>query len=161
MQMTMASLGSLLAAGRAVFIFASVLAAMMARPLAAEEAPGPKLKAIASFSILGDLVRNVGGRRVEVATLVGPNGNAHVYAPSPSDAKKVVEAAIVFVNGLGFEGWLDRLVKASGTTAPIILASAGIKPLERAESQGHEAGHQHGHGKADPHAWQTPFKSPS
>src|SRR5215813_5188772 len=108
-----------------------------------------RLKVIASFSILGDLVKNVGGDRVEVATLVGPNGNAHVYAPSPGDAKKVADAKLVFVNGLGFEGWLDRLVKASGTKAPIVIATKGIKPLERTGD------HDHDHGRADPHSWQS------
>ncbi len=108
-------------------------------------------KVIASFSILGDLVKSVGGDRVEVATLVGPNGNAHVYAPSPGDAKKVADAKLVFVNGLGFEGWLERLVKASGTKAPIVVATKGIKPLERAG----EHDHDHDHGRADPHAWQS------
>jgi zinc/manganese transport system substrate-binding protein len=116
---------------------------------AAQEAASGRLKVIASFSILGDLVRNVGGDRLDVATLVGPNGNAHVYAPSPADAKKVADAAVVFVNGLGFEGWLDRLVKASGTKAPIVVATAGIKPLQRADA------HDHDHGRADPHAWQS------
>jgi len=108
---------------------------------------------IATFSILGDFVKNVGGDRLEVATLVGPNGNAHVYAPSPGDAKKVADAKLVFVNGLGFEGWLERLVKASGTKAPIVVATKGIKPLERAGEHGHD--HDHDHGRADPHAWQS------
>jgi zinc/manganese transport system substrate-binding protein len=112
-----------------------------------------RLNVIASFSILGDFVKNVGGDRVEVATLVGPNGNAHVYAPSPGDAKKVADAKLVFVNGLGFEGWLERLVKASGTKAPIVVATKGIKPLERAGE--HEHDHDHDHGRADPHAWQS------
>src|SRR6185295_16943553 len=106
---------------------------------------------IASFSILGDLVKNVGGDRLQVGTLVGPNGNAHVYAPSPGDAKSVADAKLVFVNGLGFEGWIDRLVKASGTKAPIIVATKGIKPRERAGAGGHD----HDHGPADPHAWQS------
>ena len=112
-------------------------------------ASGGRLKVIATFSILADLVRNVGGDRLDIATLVGPNGNAHVYAPSPADAKKVADAAVVFVNGLGFEGWLERLVKASGTKAPIVVATTGIKPLERADA------HDHDHGRADPHAWQS------
>jgi zinc/manganese transport system substrate-binding protein len=115
----------------------------------AQEASNGRLKVVASFSILGDLVRNVGGERLDVATLVGPNGNAHVYAPSPADAKKAADAAVVFVNGLGFEGWLERLVKASGTKAPIVVATTGIKPLERADA------HDHDHGRADPHAWQS------
>src|SRR5712692_1091464 len=127
---------------------ATALAALfITAPARAQE----RLNVIASFSILGDFVKNVGGDRVEVATLVGPNGNAHVYAPSPGDAKKVADAKLVFVNGLGFEGWLERLVKASGTTAPIIVATKGIKPLERAGTHGHD----HDHGRADPHAWQS------
>jgi zinc/manganese transport system substrate-binding protein len=132
---------------------AAVLATnvMAPSPTAAQESTGAKLRVIASFSILGDFVRNVGGDRLEVATLVGPNGNAHVYSPSPADAKKVSDAKLVFVNGLGFEGWLDRLVKASATKAPIIVASKGIKPLERAGA--HDRDHEHG--SADPHAWQS------
>ncbi|MGZ3283996.1 MAG: metal ABC transporter solute-binding protein, Zn/Mn family, partial [Xanthobacteraceae bacterium] len=110
-----------------------------------------KLHVIASFSILGDLVRNVGGERVQVGILVGPNGNAHVYAPSPGDARSVADAKLVFVNGLGFEGWLERLVKASGTKAPIIVATKGIKARERVG----ERGHDHDHDTADPHAWQS------
>jgi zinc/manganese transport system substrate-binding protein len=128
------------------------LAAVLVAVLTADSAQAQdRLKVIASFSILGDFVKNVGGDRVEVATLVGPNGNAHVYAPSPGDAKKVADAKLVFVNGLGFEGWLERLVKASGTKALIVVATKGIKPLERAG----QAGHDHDHGRADPHAWQS------
>jgi len=127
---------------------ASALAALF---VAASARAQDRLKVIASFSILGDLVKNVGGDRVEVATLVGPNGNAHVYAPSPGDAKKVADAKLVFVNGLGFEGWLERLVKASGTKAPIVIATKGIKPLERTGDHDHD----HDHGRADPHAWQS------
>jgi zinc/manganese transport system substrate-binding protein len=114
-----------------------------------QDTPQNKLKVIASFSILGDLVKNVGGERVEVGTLVGPNGNAHVYAPSPADAKRVADAKLVIVNGLGFEGWLDRLVSASGTKAPIVVASTGIRPRERADDYDHD------HGRIDPHAWQS------
>jgi len=127
---------------------ATALAALFVTPGARAQ---DRLNVIASFSILGDFVKNVGGDRVEVATLVGPNGNAHVYAPSPGDAKKVADAKLVFVNGLGFEGWLERLVKASGTKAPIVVATKGIKPLERAG----EHDHDHDHGRADPHAWQS------
>ena len=127
---------------------ATALAALFVAPGARAQ---DRLNVIASFSILGDFVKNVGGDRVEVATLVGPNGNAHVYAPSPGDAKKVADAKLVFVNGLGFEGWLERLVKASGTKAPIVVATKGIKPLERAG----EHDHDHDHGRADPHAWQS------
>jgi zinc/manganese transport system substrate-binding protein len=120
-------------------------------PAAAQAPTSSKLKVIASFSILADFVRNVGGDRLEVATLVGPNGNAHVYEPSPADAKKVADAALVFVNGLGFEGWLERLVKASGTKAPIVVATKGIQPLERTGAHDQD----HDHGRVDPHAWQS------
>ena len=113
------------------------------------------VRAIATFSILADFVRNVGGDRIDVAALVGPNGNAHVYAPSPADAKKVADAKVVFVNGLGFEGWLDRLVKASASTAPVIVASKGIEPIEGSGDHGAAHEHEHDHGRTDPHAWQS------
>src|SRR5260370_10671063 len=112
----------------------AALFALAATAAAAQDSPSARLKVIASFSILGDFVRNVGGDRLEVATLVGPNGNAHVYAPSPADAKKVAAARLVFVNGLGFEGWLDRLVETTGTKAPIIVRTKGIQPLQRADA---------------------------
>jgi zinc/manganese transport system substrate-binding protein len=127
---------------------AGALAALLA---AAPARAQQRLDVVATFSILGDFVKNVGGDRVAVETLVGPNGNAHVYAPSPGDAKKVADAKVVFVNGLGFEGWLERLVKASGTKAPIVVATTGIKPRERAGDHDHD----HDHGRADPHAWQS------
>jgi zinc/manganese transport system substrate-binding protein len=127
---------------------AGALAALLA---AAPARAQQRLDVVATFSILGDFVKNVGGDRVAVVTLVGPNGNAHVYAPSPGDAKKVADAKVVFVNGLGFEGWLERLVKASGTKAPIVVATTGIKPRERAGDHDHD----HDHGRADPHAWQS------
>ena len=101
-----------------------------------------RLNVVASFSILGDFVRNVGGDRVEVTTLVGPNSDAHVYVPTPADAKKVADAKLVFVNGLGFEGWMQRLVQSSGSKAIVVVASANITPLKLGSS-------------ADPHAWQT------
>ena len=127
------------------YVLTAVAALMLAVPAHAQD----RLRVVASFSILGDFVKNVGGDRVAVESLVGPNGNAHVYAPSPSDAKKVADAKLVFVNGLGFEGWLERLVKASGTKAPVVVATNGIKPLERS------GGHDHDHERADPHAWQS------
>jgi zinc/manganese transport system substrate-binding protein len=121
-------------------------------PAAAQNAD--KLKVVATFSILGDMVRNVGGERVEVATLVGPNGDAHVYSPTPADGRRLTEAKIVFTNGLRFEGWIDRLVKSSGTKAVRIEAAKGVKPL-KGEEDGHGHGHHHGHDGSDPHAWQS------
>jgi zinc/manganese transport system substrate-binding protein len=114
-----------------------------------------KMNVVASFSILGDFVRSVGGERVAVTTLVGPNGDAHVYTPTPADAKTVTSAKLVFVNGLGFEGWLPRLVKSAGGKADIVTATQGIKPRERAEEGDHDHGHKHDHGHDDPHAWQS------
>lgn len=111
-----------------------------------------KMKVVATFSILGNLVRNVGGDRVEVISLVGPNGDGHVYSPTPADARRLTESKIVFSNGLKFEGWIDRLVKSSGTKATRVEVSKGIKALEE-EEHGH--GHDHGHGSLDPHAWQS------
>lgn len=121
------------------------------------------VKAVASFSILGDMVREVGGDRVQVTTLVGPDGDAHVYQPTPADAKSVAAAKIVFVNGLGFEGWMDRLITSASFKGPVVVASKGVKPLTMAEEDGHEHGHDaqgktekdHDHGDIDPHAWQS------
>src|ERR1700680_1048702 len=122
---------------RCAVIAAMLSALSAASPASAQE----RLKVIASFSILGDVVRNVGGDRTVVETLVGANGNAHIFAPSPVDVRKVADANVVFVNGLGFEGWLDRLVKASGTRAPIVVVTNGIKPRE----PGGDKDHQHEH----------------
>jgi zinc/manganese transport system substrate-binding protein len=134
-----------------------------------------KLKVVASFSILGDFVQRVGGDRVEVTTIVGPDGDAHVYEPKPDDAKAMAAAKIVFVNGLTFEGWLDRLVESSGYKGPLIKATEGIEPDKMEEGHHHDHaegekkeehdhaegekkdGHDHGHahGEFDPHAWQS------
>lgn len=111
---------------------------LMASPLQAAE----RLNVVASFSILGDFVRNVGGDRVNVTTLVGADGDVHVYTAAPADAKRVAEAKLVIVNGLGLEGWLPRLVQSSGSKAQVVTASAGIVPLKLGSA-------------ADPHAWQS------
>lgn len=101
-----------------------------------------RINVVASFSILADMVRNVGGDSVDVVALVGPDGDAHVYAPTPADAKKVADARLLVVNGLGFEGWMPRLLQASGSKAPIAVATKGIMPRKMG---GHD----------DPHAWQS------
>jgi zinc/manganese transport system substrate-binding protein len=130
---------------------ASLLPLSAMAQTAPSEQQSASLKVVASFSILGDFVREVGGSRVEVTTLVGANGDAHVYAPSPSDARKVAEAAVVVVNGLKFEGWIEKLIKASGTKASVVTATTGIKTIKAAE----EKDHGHSHGAVDPHAWQN------
>lgn len=118
--------------------------------IAASTATAEPLKVVASFSILGDLAREVGGDRIEVHTLVGPDGDAHVYQPTPADAKTIAQAKLVIVNGLGFEGWIDRLVKSSGYRGAVLVASTGIKTLKRQHDE-----HDHGHDSdVDPHAWQ-------
>lgn len=101
-----------------------------------------RINVVASFSILADMVRNVGGDAVDVTVLVGPDGDAHVYAPTPADAKKVADARLLVVNGLGFEGWMPRLLEASGSKAPIAVATTGIAARKLG---GHD----------DPHAWQS------
>lgn len=131
------------------FLLALPALATLPRPASAETRPLP---VVASFSILADLVRQVGGERVDVAPLVGPEGDAHVYQPSPADARRLADARLLVVNGLGFEGWLDRLVKASGTKARVVVASQGVKPIVAAAESGHShAAHSH---DVDPHAWQ-------
>lgn len=108
-------------------------------PARAADAP---LKVVATFSILGDMVREVAGDAAQVTTLVGPNGDAHVYEPTPADAKRIAQADLVVVNGLQFEGWIERLMRSAGVKRAPVVASQGIKPrlLE---------------GHADPHAWQS------
>jgi zinc/manganese transport system substrate-binding protein len=123
---------------------ATIVALLASNAPAAQE----KLKVVATFSILADFVKNVGGERVVVHSLVGPNGDAHVYHPTPADAKIVADAKVVVVNGLGYEGWLERLIRASATKAKPIVASDGVKP-RRGSNQ------RHSHGQFDPHAWQS------
>lgn len=108
-----------------------------------------KLPVVASFSILGDMVRQVGGDRIALDVLVGPGADAHVYAPTPGDAKKLTSAKVVFVNGIRFEGWMDRLIRSSGAKAVVVTVTKGLKPLTMTERH---AGHNHS--AADPHAWQ-------
>ncbi|MXQ14034.1 metal ABC transporter substrate-binding protein [Microvirga makkahensis] len=121
-------------------------------------AQAQKLKVVASFSILADLTSQVGGDRIEVSALVGPDGDAHVFSPKPADAKMVADARVVVMNGLGFEGWMNRLVRSSGSKAALVTASTGVKPLRNEEHvHGHGRGHDHAghsHGEFDPHAWQ-------
>jgi zinc/manganese transport system substrate-binding protein len=131
---------------RRTAILAMTLAATLAAPPALAQS---KIKVVATFSILGDLVKNVGGGRIEVSSLVGPNGDAHVFSPSPADAKKLAAANVVVVNGLGLEGWMRRLVKASGTKAPTVVASKGITS-RKMEDEDHP-----GKMQIDPHAWQS------
>lgn len=125
------------------FLSLLLLAVFAPLPALAQTA---KIPVVASFSILGDFVRQIGGDKVEVATLVGPNGDAHVYQPTPADAKAIGDAKLIVVNGLHLEGWIDRLVQSSRPKAPILVATKGIKPRQ---------GEEDGQVAVDPHAWQS------
>jgi zinc/manganese transport system substrate-binding protein len=152
-------------------------------PVLMAQATAAELKVVASFSIIADFAKNVGGNRVDITTIVGPDGDAHVYEPRPADAVAVSKADVVLVNGLAFEGFLKRLIDTSGTRAPVVELTKGVQPLklseepaghahpEAEEEEGHdhkaeEAGHSHEtaeahdheghhHGEFDPHAWQS------
>ena len=130
----------------------AVLALALAAPAAAQsDRPIP---VVATFSILGDMVKHIGGEHVDVATLVGPDGDTHVYQPTPADARAVSEARVLVVNGLQFEGWLDRLIDASDFRGIRVVATEGIEPIgfDDEHDQGgslevhaEEAGHDHDH----------------
>ena len=162
-------------------VAAAVLALSLAAPaIAQSDRPMP---VVATFSILGDMVKHIGGEHVDVTTLVGPDGDAHVYQPTPADARAVSEARVLVVNGLQFEGWLDRLIDASNFRGIRVVATEGIEPIAfdddhddeahdeagRAEEAGHDHDREehakaatrdrdddhHDHGAFDPHAWQS------
>ncbi|CAO3456204.1 metal ABC transporter substrate-binding protein [Azospirillum brasilense] len=134
--------------------FAASLATALA--LFALPALAEPVKVVATFTILGDMVRQIGGDEVAVTTLVGPDGDAHVYEPTPADARALGSANLVVANGLGMEGWIDRLVKASGYKGPVTVTSTGVKPIAGEEEEhDHDHGHGHDHGAHDPHAWQS------
>ena len=154
-------MGRLVGRGFAGHRFAAAVLLLVALAPSLASAQEPRLKAVATFSILADLVAQVGGDRVAVTSLVGPDADAHGYSPAPGDARRVAESNLVVVNGLGFEGWLERLIKASGTRAPVVVASKGVKTIAGSHDHddhghGHDHGHDHGEGDhADPHAWQN------
>ena len=130
---------------------AAAIAVLFAPGLAASAEERAPVPVVATFSVLGDFVRNVGGDRIRLTTLVGPDGDGHVYAPTPADARRLAEAKVVIANGLGYEGWIGRLARSSGTKATLVEAAKGIAPL-REEGGGHPG---HGHAAVDPHAWQS------
>jgi len=153
------------------------VSAMFALPAAMAN---DRVQVVTSFSILADMVENVGGEHVEVTSLVGPDGDAHVYSPSPGDARALAGADVVVFNGLLFEGWMERLIESSDYTGALVTATNGIQPRAFAEHGHDEHGHddhghddhghddhghddhghddlshdEHDHGDDDPHAWQ-------
>ncbi|RJT44632.1 metal ABC transporter substrate-binding protein [Rahnella woolbedingensis] len=118
------------------------VAALLSSPLAMAKT----VEAVASFSILGDIVQEVGGEHVKVTTLVGPDGDPHSFEPSPKDSKAINASDVVFVSGLGLEGWIDRLVTASGYKGHLVTASEGVNSRKMEED---------GKQITDPHAWNS------
>ncbi len=124
-------------------------AALAAPPPASRAQQQARLSVVASFSILGDMVRQIAGDGgVALRVLAGPDTDAHAFQPRPSDAEAARGAAVVVRNGLGFEPWLDRLLRGAGHRGVVVTATEGIEPL-RAPPDGHGAA-----GAPDPHAWQ-------
>ena len=147
---------------RAVLMGALGASALSANIVHAQE----PLQVVTSFSILDDMVSTIGGDHVSVTSLVGPDGDAHAFSPKPADAQSLADADLIVVNGLQLEGWLDRLIDASGYEGEVVVASNGI---DTRSFEGHEGDHDdhddhdhatdgeeehHHHGDVDPHAWQ-------
>ena len=122
------------------------LIASAALALTASVASAKTLNAIASFTVLGDVVKEVGGDHITVKTLVGPNGDVHEFEPSPDDAKTLQAADIAFVSGEGLESWFDKLAKSAGYKGKPVVASAGIKTRKMEED---------GKTVTDPHVWNS------
>ena len=153
---------------RSVFASATALATLSFTIPTASWAEQP-IPVVATFSILGDMVERIGGEHIALTTLVGPEGDAHVYQPTPKAARSVAEADLLFMNGLEFEGWLERLAEAASFDGAMVVATTGVSPIafEEHEDDDHDehAGHDehdehdehagHDHGTFDPHAWQS------
>ena len=132
-------------------VFLTTIAGTLAAALALPARAAEPLRVVASFSILADLVQQVGGQRVAVQTLVGLGGDAHVFQPTPTHARQVGQAQLVVSNGLGYEGWMPRLLQSTGYKGPQVIATKGVRPIEG----GKDHDHDHDHGHDDPHAWQS------
>ena len=162
----MTSLRSVFASATAIVTFS------LATPTVSwAEQPMP---VVATFSILGDIVERIGGEHIALKTLVGPDGDAHVYQPTPKAARSVAEAEVLFMNGLEFEGWLERLAEAASFDGAVVVATSGIVPIafdehdddhddhdkhddhdDHDKHNDHEEHAGHDHGTFDPHAWQS------
>ncbi|TVT81726.1 metal ABC transporter substrate-binding protein [Pseudomonas sp. H3(2019)] len=125
---------------RALLVLFSVWLSMSLSTASAAE----KLPVVTSFSILADMVHQVGGEHIQITNMVGPDADAHTYEPTPNDAKALLKAKLIFKNGLGFEPWLDRMVASTATKTPVITASRGVIPRTMEED---------GETIPDPHAW--------
>lgn len=124
----------------------AVLSAGLPNTALAEE----PIPVVATFSVLGDMVERIGGEHIAVTTLVGPDGDAHVYQPTPQDARAVSEAEILFMNGLEFEGWLERLSEAASFDGTMVVATDGITPIAFDDHDDHHDEHDD-HGDHDDH----------
>ncbi|NJN93956.1 MAG: zinc ABC transporter solute-binding protein [Anaerolineales bacterium] len=136
-----------------IWLAACGAGAVATQPAQSQSPAGDKLKVVATFSILGDLVQTVGSDKIELRTLVGPGGDTHTFEPSPSDSVALVEAGLIFENGLELESWLDDLYAASGSTAKRVAVTEGIEPIAMAEG-GHEheeSGEHHEHAAEGEH----------
>ena len=129
------------------YMFHALVISTAAFCLNASPSVAKQLHAVASFSILGDIVSQVGGDHVVVTSIVGPNEDSHIYEPKPQDAVSITNADIVIINGLGLEGWMTRLDEATLPKAKLVIATKGIAPRKMQED---------GKEITDPHAWQSP-----
>ncbi|QDD88383.1 metal ABC transporter substrate-binding protein [Pseudomonas oryzihabitans] len=132
------------------------LGAALLLAIAGQAQAAEPIKAVATFTVIADVVKQVGGDHVQVTSLVGPNGDPHAYEPTPADAQALKQADVVFMSGLHMEGWMDRLIKASGQARPPVILSEGIKTREMAEDEDGHDDHDHEHG-VDPHVWNNPL----
>ncbi|MEO6958568.1 MAG: metal ABC transporter substrate-binding protein [Burkholderiaceae bacterium] len=148
---------------RRVSVSAIILLAALIYSVTGLAQPAP-LKVVASFSILGDMTHEIGGEHIALTTIVGADGDAHSFEPAPKDVKALASARLLIVNGLSFEGWLPRLVKASGFKGSEVMASGGVVPrhltaaeqaLEAREGHGADTGNTDHPASIDPHAWQS------
>lgn len=121
------------------------------------------IQVVTTFSILADMVKQVGGSNVKVHALVDWDEDAHVFQPSPDDVQQIAHADLLVLNGLGFEGWLARLLRAAEYKGSSVEASKGINYLRIIATDLEHGHHDHHHhekshqdeGVYDPHAWHS------
>ena len=132
------------------------MAATLTAPAQAQPPDQQPLRVVASFSLLADLARHVGRERVAVQSLVGPGQDGHVFQPAPTHAREVAQAQVVLSNGLGYEGWMPRLLQSTGYKGLHVVATQGVPAIQGDKGHDHGTGKKkHDHGPADPHAWQS------
>ncbi|MCS7283924.1 MAG: metal ABC transporter substrate-binding protein [Anaerolineae bacterium] len=114
---------------------------------------GERLRAVATTSIVGDVVARVGGDAIHLTVLLPPGADPHTYEPTPADLTAVAQAHVLFVNGLGLEAFLERMLHNVGNGRPVVPLSAGIQPRIEKEHAEEEQEGEHAHGPVDPHVW--------